>query len=91
MTNPFDFSRRQTGPDEKQTQQMLQAVGAASLEELIDQTIPAEIRLKEPLRLPQAMTQAQYLAHFHQLASLNKPFKNYIGLGYYSVPMEPVI
>lgn len=91
MTNPFDFSRRQTGPDEKQTQQMLQAVGAASLEELIDQTIPAEIRLKEPLHLPQAMTQAQYLAHFHQLASLNKPFKNYIGLGYYSVPMEPVI
>lgn len=91
MTNPFDFSRRQTGPDEKQTQKMLQAVGAASLEELIDQTIPAEIRLKEPLHLPQAMTQAQYLAHFHQLASLNKPFKNYIGLGYYSVPMEPVI
>ena len=91
MTNPFDFSRRQTGPDEEQTRQMLQAVGAASLEELIDQTIPAEIRLKEPLHLPQAMTQAQYLAHFHQLASLNKPFKNYIGLGYYSVPMEPVI
>lgn len=89
--NPFDFSARQIGPDEKETREMLEAVGAASLEELIDQTVPAQIRLTEPLKLPQALTEAQYQAHFHELASLNKPFESYIGLGYYSVPMVPVI
>lgn len=89
--NPFDFSARQIGPDEKETRQMLEAAGAASLDELIDQTIPAQIRLTEPLKLPQALTEAQYQAHFNELASLNKPFKSYIGLGYYSVPMVPVV
>lgn len=89
--NPFDFSARQIGPDEKETKQMLEAVGAASVDELIDQTVPPAIRLPRPLNLPPAMTEAQYLEHFHALASLNKPFKSYIGLGYYSVPMVPVI
>lgn len=91
MKNPFDFSIRQNGPDARQTEEMLRAVGVGSLEELIDQTIPSTIRLSEPLELPAAMTEAQYLAHFNALAQLNKPFKSYIGLGYYSVPMVPVI
>ena len=70
---------------------MLTAVGAASLDELINQTIPADIRAENPLPLPQGMTEAQYARHFNELASLNKPFKSYIGLVYNPSPTPAVI
>lgn len=89
--NHDNFSMRQIGPCGTQAEEMLTAVGAASLDELINQTIPADIRAENPLPLPQGMTEAQYARHFNELASLNKPFKSYIGLGYNPSPTPAVI
>ncbi len=70
---------------------MLRAVNAASLDDLIGQTIPANIRLKKELNLPPAKTEAQFLAELKQLASENKIFKSYIGMGYYNTHTPTVI
>ena len=51
-----------------------------SLDELIDQTIPANIRLKEPLNLPEAMTEREFAEHIAELASKNEVFTSYIGM-----------
>lgn len=62
---------------------MLDAIGVKSLDELIDQTIPANIRLKEPLNLPEAMTEREFAEHIAELASKNEVFTSYIGMGWY--------
>ena len=70
---------------------MLDTIGAGSVDELIDQTIPAAIRLKKPLNLPSGMTEYQYHKHLRGVAAKNKIFKTYIGLGYYNTIIPPVI
>ena len=62
---------------------MLKTIGVNSLDELIDQTIPANIRLKEPLNLPEAMTEREFAEHIAELASKNEVFTSYIGMGWY--------
>jgi len=70
---------------------MLKVIDASSLDALIDQTIPAAIRLKTPLNLPEGMSEHAYLAHLRGIAAKNKLYKNYIGLGYYDTILPPVI
>ena len=70
---------------------MLKKIDAPSLDALIDQTIPAAIRLKLPLNLPAGMSEHAYLAHLRGIAAKNKLYKNYIGLGYYDTVLPPVI
>lgn len=70
---------------------MLQAIGAASLDELIDQTIPKSIQLEKALDLPTAKSEAGFLKEFKTLASKNKLFKSFIGLGYYDTLVPGVI
>lgn len=62
---------------------MLDTVGASSLDELISQTVPNNIRLKQPLSLSPAMTEYEYGQHIEVLASKNRVYKSYIGLGYH--------
>lgn len=85
------FESRHIGPDQKQLSEMLKAVKASSLDELIDQTIPASIRLKKPLNLPKAQSEFQFLNEFKKIASNNKVFKSYIGTGYYNTITPGVI
>lgn len=59
---------------------MLQAIGVKSVDELIDQTIPSDIRLKEPLNLPEPMTEREFAEHISELASKNEVFTSYIGM-----------
>ena len=66
-------------------------IGANSVDELIDQTVPAAIRLKKPLNLPDGMTEYQYHQHLRGIAAKNKVFKTYIGLGYYNAIVPAVI
>ncbi|MCX7195632.1 MAG: aminomethyl-transferring glycine dehydrogenase, partial [Proteobacteria bacterium] len=66
-------------------------IGASSVDELIDHTIPAAIRLKKPLNLPSGMTEYQYHKHLRGVAAKNKVFKTHIGLGYYNTIVPPVI
>ncbi len=85
------FQNRHIAPNEADTAEMLKTVGVGSLDELIDQTIPASIRLKKPLNLPPAKSEFDYLNTLKQTASKNKVFKSYIGQGYYDVIVPGVI
>jgi glycine dehydrogenase len=85
------FEQRHNGPSPREVQLMLQSIGAASLDELIDQTIPKAIQLEKPLDLPRSKTEASFLRDFKKLASKNKIFKSFIGLGYYDTIVPGVI
>jgi glycine dehydrogenase len=69
---------------------MLSKIGASSLDELITQTVPSNIRLKKPLNLPDGLSEFEYLKELKLTASRNKIFKTYIGLGYYNCIIPPV-
>lgn len=83
------FVNRHVGPRDGEIAEMLSVIGVSSLDELINQVIPADIRLKEPLKMAQeGMTEYQFAAHVHELAAKNKPFRTFIGMGYY--PTAPL-
>jgi len=85
------FSSRHIGPRGKDFKEMLDIVGATSVEELINQTIPAKIRLKKELNLDEPLSEFEYLNHINLLGKKNKQFKSYIGLGYYNTVLPSVI
>ena len=88
----FDrFEKRHIGINSSELQLMLQKIGVSSLEELIDQTIPSQIRLENELDLPEALTEYEYLQELKETAKLNKIFKSYIGMGYYGTITPSVI
>ncbi|MFN0256405.1 aminomethyl-transferring glycine dehydrogenase [Pedobacter ureilyticus] len=78
-----NFKDRHIAPNDADTKAMLETVGVNSIDELIEQTVPATIRLKQGLNLPKAKSEVDYLTSLKQTASLNKVFKSYIGQGYY--------
>lgn len=91
VTNFERFDTRHNGPDDKQLNDMLQVIGVNSLEELIEQTIPASIRNKKTINLPEAKPEHVFLQDFKTLASKNEQFKSYIGAGYYPTITPAVI
>ncbi|MCE9539750.1 MAG: aminomethyl-transferring glycine dehydrogenase [Bacteroidetes bacterium] len=91
MIRTDKFVNRHNGPRENDVKAMLKKIGANSVDELIDQTIPAAIRLKKPLNLPTGLTEYNYHKHLRVIASKNKVFKTYIGLGYFNTIVPPVI
>ena len=89
---PLDtFERRHTGSPDAAVAEMLQTVGHASLDALADAAVPANIRLKRPLRLPAAATESTALAELRAIAAKNKIFRSFIGLGYYDTAVPGVI
>ena len=84
------FEDRHIGTDSAEKVEMLKAVGVNNVEELIDKTIPQQIRLKSELKLAAAMTEHEYLAHIKAAGSKNKLVKNFIGQGYYGTLVPPV-
>ncbi|WP_038903323.1 aminomethyl-transferring glycine dehydrogenase [Dickeya zeae] len=85
------FTERHIGPSVVQQQQMLTAIGAASLDELIRHIVPADIQLPQPPAVGDAATEYQALAELKAIASRNQRYKSYIGMGYYAVLTPPVI
>ena len=85
------FLRRHVGSSEAEQKAMLQAIGVASVDDLINKTIPAHIRLNGELDISNAMSEQEYLAHMTELAAKNKVFKSYIGLGYNETIVPSVI
>ena len=85
------FVSRHNGPRENEIKQMLAKIGVASIDELISQTVPAGIRLKQPLKVAPAMSEYQYAKHLKELGKKNKVFRSYIGLGYYNNILPAVI
>jgi glycine dehydrogenase len=89
--NTNAFSLRHIGPREEDQKQMLKTIGADSLDQLIFETIPSDIRLKNGLNLDEPMTENEYLIHIHELSKKNKVYKTYIGLGYHPTILPAVI
>ncbi|MEK6783065.1 MAG: aminomethyl-transferring glycine dehydrogenase [Bacteroidota bacterium] len=85
------FESRHNAPNETQIADMLRVVKAKSVDELINQTVPANIRLKKPLNLPPAQSEFEFLNEFKKLISKNKIFTSYIGTGYYNCITPGVI
>jgi len=85
------FVNRHIGPSKSDLAPMLKEIGAASVDELISQTIPEKIRLKASLNLPEAISEDLHLAKASRLAQTNDVFTSYIGAGYYDTITPPVI
>ena len=85
------FASRHIGINEEDLQHMLKTVKAKSLDQIIDETIPSDIRLATPLSLSEAMSEFEFLSHIKRLSEKNKMFKTYIGLGYHESITPSVI
>ena len=85
------FESRHIGPDASQITEMLKTVKAESVDQLIDQTIPSAIRLKNPLKLPPALSEPEFLSIFRSKVEKNQIFRSYIGAGYYNCYTPGVI
>ncbi|MGB5320828.1 aminomethyl-transferring glycine dehydrogenase, partial [Lutimonas sp.] len=85
------FVLRHLGPGQNEVSEMLDTIGVKSLDELIYNTIPNDIRLKNVLNLPEAMSENEFASHIQKLGSKNKLFKSYIGLGYHPTTLPAVI
>ncbi len=86
-----EFTRRHIGPGEQETKEMLSTIGVESMEELIGRTVPAAIRMNHKLNIPEAQSEAEYLAKLSAMSLNNKVCKNYIGQGYYNTHTPSVI
>ncbi len=86
-----NFVKRHNGPRGKDIAEMLEKTGVSTLDELIDQTVPAAIRLPKPMNLEKGMNEYEYLTHLREIASKNKVYKSFIGLGYYNTITPGVI
>ncbi len=85
------FASRHIGPNTSELKEMLQTIGVDSLDELIDKTIPKNIRLKANLDLPKAMSEYEFTNFINKLGLKNKLYKTYIGLGYHPTILPAVI
>jgi glycine dehydrogenase len=86
-----EFAGRHIGIDDTSVKEMLKVIGVNSLSELVQKTVPANIRMNHELKLPEAMSEYEYLQHIKNISLKNKIFKNYIGQGYYDTITPSVI
>ena len=85
------FVSRHLGPRESEYQEMLKKVGVSSLDQLIDEVVPKDIRLPKKLALDPALTEYEYLNKIKEIASKNKIYRSFIGMGYYGTATPSVI
>ena len=91
MTNHNFVSRHNGVSNDADVQKMLHTIGVDSMDELIDKTVPAAIRLAEPMPLEEGMSEYDFLNHCRALAKKNKLYRSYIGMGYYGTVTPAVI
>jgi len=80
--NTESFLIRHIGPRDEDIKKMLKTIKAKSLDQLIDETLPNDIKLKRPIELDNPLSESEYLMHLKKISGLNKIYKSYIGLGY---------
>ncbi len=85
------FVLRHIGPQKSEVEEMVKTIGVNSIDDLINKTIPSNIRLAKDLNLPEPLSEFKYLTHIQKLSNKNKLFKNYIGLGYHPTILPGVI
>lgn len=86
-----NFIQRHNGPRDSEIGKMAEKIGVSSLDELIDKTVPASIRLEKPLKLGKGISEFEYSNKLRRIAAKNKLYKTYIGLGYYDTILPAVI
>tara|TARA_B110000879_G_scaffold61947_1_gene87008 strand:+ start:5772 stop:8621 length:2850 start_codon:yes stop_codon:yes gene_type:complete len=86
-----NFKGRHIGPRGNNVLEMLEVIGADSIDSLIDETIPVQIRLKSDLDIPEGISEFEYLKHIDKVGAKNKVFRSYIGQGYYGTITPSVI
>ena len=86
-----EFQARHIGPRATDLNAMLKTIGVSSLDQLIDETVPANIRLKKSMNIGAPKAEYQYLQELKSIAQKNKVFKSYIGLGYFNTIVPGVI
>jgi glycine dehydrogenase len=91
IDSPPDFEARHLGPDADDVQAMLEVVGYDSLEALIDDVVPASIRMEGDLDLPEALTEAELLVRLRSVASENRVMRSFLGMGYSDTHVPGVI
>ncbi len=91
LEHPDQFVNRHIGPNEDEINEMLEVSGAGSLDALIEETVPANIRLNNKLNLSEPVTEYQFIKSLKSTAQKNKVFKSYIGMGYYPTITPSVI
>jgi glycine dehydrogenase len=91
FAHPDRFERRHIGPNETETQEMLAYLNVATLDDLIQETIPDSIRLPRPLQLPPAVSEFEYHQELKDIARLNRVMRSFIGMGYYGTITPSVI
>ena len=89
--HPDIFENRHIGPTSEELNEMVKTCGADSIEQLIDETIPEQIRLKEELKIQSPVNEHIYIEDLRKIAAKNKVFKSYIGMGYHPVILPSVI
>ena len=87
----YTFIDRHIGPRNAEIKEMLTAISYNSVEALIIDTIPKDIRLESDLNLPKALTESRYIEHIKSLARKNKNYRSYIGMGYFNTILPGVI
>lgn len=91
-TNYLDsFQRRHIGITESEKDAMLQKIGVSSLEDLVNKTVPDDIRMNRDLKVPASMTEFEYLNQLEETAAKNKVYKSFIGQGYYGTITPSVL
>lgn len=91
LAHPDQFAQRHIGPSDHELKAMLDTIGIDSLAQLIDETVPKNIRSEKELDLPESLTEYEYLNMLKAVAAKNKVYKSYIGLGYYNTIIPSVI
>ncbi|HEX7358428.1 MAG TPA: aminomethyl-transferring glycine dehydrogenase [Ignavibacteriaceae bacterium] len=91
LNHPDIFESRHIGPTSDEINEMIKLCGVDSVDQLIDETIPNQIRLKNKLNLDEALSENDFVKHLNSIADKNKIFKSYIGMGYYPSILPSVI
>ncbi|PYI81762.1 MAG: glycine dehydrogenase (aminomethyl-transferring), partial [Verrucomicrobia bacterium] len=91
LAHPDSFARRHIGPSRSEVEQMLQTLAFSTIDDLIDTAVPEQIRLREKLKIPEALREFEALTALKKLASQNQVFRSYLGTGYYDTITPPVI
>src|SRR5437762_13842839 len=89
--HPDRFVDRHVGPDSRDIEEMLAVLGVRNLDELIDRTVPASIRMQKPLDLPPGRSEFGLLREVEAIAAKNQVFRSYLGMGYSDTVTPPVI
>ena len=92
LTQRYDqFVDRHNGPRSSDLPEMLRVIGANSLDQLIDETVPPQIRMEGELDIPQSMSEYYFLQHLQKIATKNEVYRSFIGMGYYGTITPSVI